>query len=142
MRNATNRLLVPMKIKPGNLAPVFAIPGAGGNVSGFMELIEALDLPNSIYGLQPSGLDGLAPPYKSVAEAVEHYMEEMIDLMPGGPLHLLGHSFGGWVALELGLRLSKIGRRVESLVIMDSDLPNPIDTPPTTDEIAIVMAFV
>jgi arthrofactin-type cyclic lipopeptide synthetase C len=42
---------------------------------------------------------------------------------PQGPVHLVGHSFGGWVALEMALRLQAAGREVASLTVIDSEAP-------------------
>jgi len=142
MPTITQSLLIPIQVKANNRIPVFVIPGAGGNVFGFMELVESLNLPNSIYGLQPRGLDGITPPHKSVIEAAEHYLKEINNLRLRSPIHLLGHSFGGWVALELGFRLLKTGRRIESLIIVDSDLPNEDETPPIFDDTIVFMKYV
>ncbi|NWE73386.1 alpha/beta fold hydrolase, partial [Pseudomonas gingeri] len=40
-----------------------------------------------------------------------------------GPLHLIGHSFGGWVAFEMAVCLQAAGREVASLTLIDSEPP-------------------
>jgi arthrofactin-type cyclic lipopeptide synthetase C len=77
-----------------------------------------------LYGLQPRGLDGEAPPHATVQAAAEHYLRALREACPAGPVHLLGHSFGGWVALEMALRLHEAGRPPASLTILDSEVPD------------------
>ncbi|WP_420127865.1 non-ribosomal peptide synthase/polyketide synthase [Longimicrobium sp.] len=105
-------------------APLFCVPGAGSGVTSFVDLMLALDPSVPVYGLQPRGLDGEAPPHASVQAAAEHYLRALAEACPAGPVHLLGHSFGGWVALEVALRLHQAGRTVASLTILDSEVPN------------------
>ncbi|WP_346771460.1 alpha/beta fold hydrolase [Caballeronia mineralivorans] len=38
-----------------------------------------------------------------------------------GPVHLIGHSFGGWIAFEMASRLRARGRTVASLTLIDSE---------------------
>lgn len=38
-------------------------------------------------------------------------------------IHLIGHSFGGWVALEMALQLQAAGRAVASLTLLDCEAP-------------------
>jgi arthrofactin-type cyclic lipopeptide synthetase C len=77
-----------------------------------------------VYGLQPRGVDGEAPPHATVQAAAGYYLRALRDIFPAGPVHLLGHSFGGWVALEMALRLHQAGRPVASLTILDSEVPD------------------
>ncbi|HEY0035212.1 MAG TPA: alpha/beta fold hydrolase, partial [Longimicrobium sp.] len=58
----------------------------------------------------------------------EHYLRALGEACPKGPVHLLGHSFGGWVALEMALRLHEAGRPVASLTILDSEAPDDSET--------------
>jgi syringomycin synthetase protein SyrE len=39
-------------------------------------------------------------------------------------VHLLGHSFGGWVAFELALRWVRAGREIASLTLVDTKAPD------------------
>jgi amino acid adenylation domain-containing protein len=105
-------------------APLFCVPGAGSGVTTFVDLLSALGPSVPVYGLQPRGLDGEAPPHATVQAAAEHYLRALRKACPAGPVHLLGHSFGGWVALEMALRLHEAGRPVASLTILDSEVPD------------------
>jgi arthrofactin-type cyclic lipopeptide synthetase C len=104
-------------------APLFCVPGAGSGVTSFVDLMSALGPSVPVLGLQPRGTDGEAPPHATVQAAAEHYLRALREACPAGPVHLLGHSFGGWVALEMALLLHEAGRPVASLTILDSEVP-------------------
>jgi arthrofactin-type cyclic lipopeptide synthetase C len=108
--------------KPG-VAPLFCVPGAGSGVTSFMDLSMAVDRSWPVHGFQPRGMDGATVPHATVPAAAEYYLRAVRETCPEGPVHLLGHSFGGWVALEMALRLREAGRPVGSLTILDSEVP-------------------
>ena len=103
--------------------PLICIPGAGANVVSFAELTGAVDPAWPMYGLQPRGLDGQLAPHSSVAAAAKSYLNALTDAVPDGPVHLLGHSFGGWVVFELAHLLRAAGRRVASTTLIDTERP-------------------
>ncbi|MGY2402552.1 amino acid adenylation domain-containing protein [Pseudomonas sp. SDO5271_S396] len=113
-------------------APVFCVPGAGDSVTGFVGLSEALGRDWPLFGLQPRGLDGEAVPHSQVEAAARCYLTALEQECPRGPVHLVGHSFGGWVALEMALRLQAAGREVASLTVIDSESPLRAGQPYTT----------
>jgi arthrofactin-type cyclic lipopeptide synthetase C len=108
--------------KPG-IAPLFCVPGAGTSVTSFIDLLGSLDGSWPVYGLEPRGLDGTSVPHSTVEAAAEFYLPAVHQACPDGPIHLLGHSFGGWVVFEMALRLRQAGRAVGSLTILDSEVP-------------------
>lgn len=113
----------PLRFK-GSGAPVYCIPGAGASVVGLAELAACLEPGRPVYGLEPRGMDGASVPHASVAAAADHYLAQIGDATRAGPIHLVGHSFGGWVALEMALRLLAAGRPAASLSLIDSSVPD------------------
>ncbi|MFB6850836.1 alpha/beta fold hydrolase, partial [Streptomyces sp. NPDC056373] len=105
------------------VTPVVAVPGAGDNAAAFVELAQALGPRRPLLAFQPRGTDGRALPHTTVAAAARSYASVVEQRHPGEAVHLLGHSFGGWVALEAARLLTKAGRRVESLTLLDSEPP-------------------
>ncbi len=105
-------------------APVFCVPGAGAGVTAFFELANALGQAWPIHGLQPRGLDGSQVPFSRVEAAANVYLKSIDAVRPDDPVHLIGHSFGGWIAFEVASRLQSQGRRVASLTLIDSEAPN------------------
>jgi arthrofactin-type cyclic lipopeptide synthetase C len=112
----------------GSGAPLFCIPGAGASVVGLAELAACLAPGSPVHGLEPRGMDGASVPHTTVAAAAEYYLANIGEATGAGPIHLLGHSFGGWVALEMALRLLAAGRRVASLSLIDSPVPDLEDS--------------
>ena len=114
-----------LRIQSGHVgySPVFCIPGAGDSVTGFVGLSEALGRDWPLFGLQPRGLDGEAVPHSEVEAAAQCYLAALEHECPHGPVHLVGHSFGGWIALEMALRLQAMGREVGSLTVIDIEAP-------------------
>jgi arthrofactin-type cyclic lipopeptide synthetase C len=123
-----------LRIQSGRVgyAPVFCIPGAGDSVTGFVGLSEALGRDWPLLGLQPRGLDGEAVPHSQVEAAAQCYLAALEQECPHGPVHLVGHSFGGWIALEMALRLQAMGREVGSLTVIDSEAPGRDGKPYTS----------
>nr|AFH75330.1 nonribosomal peptide synthetase [Pseudomonas sessilinigenes] len=109
--------------RPGH-TPIFCVPGAGDSITGFIGLTEALGTDWPIYGLQARGLDGNDAPTAQVEAAARHYLQAIQEQYPQGPLHLIGHSFGGWVAFEMAGALQAAGRVVASLTLIDSQAPD------------------
>ncbi|CZT29110.1 amino acid adenylation [Pseudomonas cerasi] len=104
-------------------APVFCVPGAGDSVTSFIGLAEALGPDWPIHGLQPRGLDGRSVPHSRVEAAAQSHVQAIEALYPKGPLHLVGHSFGGWAAHAMAVKLQAQGREVVSLTLIDSEAP-------------------
>ena len=110
--------------RPAEEDPLFCIPGAGNSVASFVDLTMCLGTRRPVYGFQPRGLDGTLVPYSSVSTAAETYVRALEEIYPKGRLHLLGHSFGGWIAFEMAQRLLQAGRQLASLVLLDSKAPD------------------
>ncbi|MFW9080921.1 non-ribosomal peptide synthase/polyketide synthase [Pseudomonas sp. P2757] len=105
-------------------APILCIPGAGDSVTGFIQLTEALGPEWPIHGLQPRGLDGVSVPHTRVEAAAAFYLHAIEQVYPEGAVHLIGHSFGGWVAHAMAAQLQAAGRPVASLTLIDTEAPD------------------
>jgi len=116
--------------------PLFCIAGAGASVSCFFDMSVGLPTSMPIFGLQARGVEGADAPYASVEEAAEAYVQAIRKVRPNGPYRVLGHSFGGWIALEVCLRLEAQGHAVDRLYVVDSRGPDTEATPKNIDRAA------
>nr|WP_218170644.1 non-ribosomal peptide synthetase [Pseudomonas gingeri] len=122
-RAAPHQPLLTIQTGRAGRTPIFCVPGAGDSVTGFIGLTDALGADWPLIGLQPRGLDGAGAPHSRVESAARHYLQAIEQSHPHGPLHLIGHSFGGWVAFEMAVCLQAAGREVASLTLIDSEPP-------------------
>lgn len=107
----------------GDKPAFFCVPGAGGNVIYYNELVRAMGPEQPFYGLQAVGLDGKSQPHTTIEEMATHYVAAVQRVQPQGPYRLSGHSFGAHVAFEMAQQLLKAGHEVARLVIFDAIAP-------------------
>ncbi|MEQ1514796.1 MAG: amino acid adenylation domain-containing protein, partial [Lysobacteraceae bacterium] len=120
---------IAVKIQPaGERLPIFAVPGAGGNVLSFRALSEALGPDQPFFGLQAVGLDGRTPPLETVEATATANVAAIRTIQPQGPYRLIGHSYGGVVAYEMARLLMEQGEDVADLVLLDAIAPRVMQT--------------
>lgn len=61
----------------------------------------------------------LLNPMDSFEDLAEYYVEHIKSIQPNGPYNFLGWSFGGVLALEIALKLSKRGDKINNLFFID-----------------------
>lgn len=111
-------------IKPsGSRPPFFCVPGGGGVVFPFYNLVPYIDPDQPIYGLQDPSLDESVEPFKRVEDLAAFYLERMRSVQPRGPYYLGGWSFGGAVAFEIAQQARRAGGEVGFVAIMDQLAP-------------------
>lgn len=104
--------------------PIYCVPGAGNSVTDFTAWAEAVGEEWPVHGLQPRGVADDLVPHSTVQAAAAQYLRAIDESHPHGPVHLLGHSFGGWIVLELAHLLRARGRTVASLTVIDVEAPD------------------
>lgn len=110
-----------------SVCPLICLPGAGASVTSFMELVATVDNTVPVYGFLARGMDFESIPHSAVSAAARAYIDVLDKRYPGKSFHLVGHSFGGWIAFEMAKQLTKVGRLVSSLTIIDSAAPDDSD---------------
>jgi acetoacetyl-CoA synthetase len=109
---------IPLK-KGKRQPPILMAHGLGGRAR-FTELAKHIHTDHPIYGIQAKGIDGREEPFDRIEDMAHFYLEALRELQPQGPYILIGYSFGGLVALEMAQRLSKDGKEIGLLVLIDA----------------------
>jgi acetoacetyl-CoA synthetase len=114
-------------MRPGTGTPVFIVHGLSGSVMDCWSLVRNLKTPRPVYGFHAVGLDGEQPPQARVEDIAATYIAQMRAVQPRGPYAVVGYSFGGLVAIEMGQQLQRAGEKMELICLLDSyvhqDLP-------------------
>lgn len=113
-----------VEIQPGGThAPLFLIPGIGGNIICFKDLAKYLGRKQPVFAVQPVGSNGGVQLLSSVEERAAHHIAVIKEVQPDGPYCLGGYSFGGKIAFEMALQLQAAGENVSFLAIFDGTAP-------------------
>jgi len=129
-------------LHPGSRgAPVFFLHAVGGHVVFYRELARAIDPGRAAYGVPAQGLEDGQRCHRTVEDMAAHYLAQVRSVAPRGPYLLVGSSFGGVIAYELGRRLSLEGHAVPLCALLDSPGPGYLP-PPFADEAEEVAEFV
>ncbi|MET3381553.1 non-ribosomal peptide synthetase [Variovorax paradoxus] len=112
-------------IRTGNAQTrkVFCLPGAGANATSFLDFAARSPGDAGFIGLEAPALLGRDGEPPTLQEAARRYVDTIRTLQPEGPYHLIGHSFGGWVALEAARQLTEAGATVAPVVLVDTQAP-------------------
>ncbi|MFD4668807.1 alpha/beta fold hydrolase [Lentzea sp. NPDC058450] len=116
-----------VRLRSGDTAPaVFGF--AGGGASGLSLLSLALGLPEgpAVHAFHASGYDARAFSDWSFGAMVARHLRTIRELAPTGPYVLVGHSFGGLLALETARRLTDAGKAVPLVALLDTRLPGAL----------------
>src|SRR5262249_5906013 len=103
--------------------PLFCVPGAAMRANCFTDLVSSFRVSRPVYGFQARGWHEGAIPHTTIESEARFYLKEFETLYSRGPVHLLGHLRGGWVAFEMALMLQAVGREVLSLTLLDAIPP-------------------
>lgn len=128
-------LLHALRRADGAAVTLACVPGAGAAASDFLALAGALDAHCEVLGFSHRGLDGHDLPHTSVEAAARAYAQALRAHAPKS-LHVIGHSWGGWIALELAMQLGS----VVSLTLVDSQAPRASPSALSRSDILLQLA--
>jgi thioesterase domain-containing protein len=109
----------------------------------YTALLPHLDPERPLYGLQNPALSG-GPRLQSVPDLAAYYLQQVREVQPEGPYHLIGWSLGGSIAHEMAVQLREQGHRVETLMLLDSYvIPGrpELDVTPSVGELLAEFGF-
>jgi acetoacetyl-CoA synthetase len=115
------RLKPCVRLKAGNQSPpIFLVPGLGGSVMEFFQLVSHIESRHPVFGMQSRGMDGVDKPFERIEDLAQFFLDAIGRLQPIGPYILIGYSLGGLVTLEMARRLSEKGENVALLAMVES----------------------
>jgi len=101
-------------------AAVFCVPGAAMDTISLHPIARAVGDAVPIYGLQPRGLDGAQPPWRTIEDTAAAHVAAIRAIQPAGPYRIAGHSYGAHVAYEIAQQLRAAGCEVAWLAVLDA----------------------
>jgi thioesterase domain-containing protein len=113
--------IVPLRSSGAGL-PLFCLPGSGGNVHVFREMVAALPEGQPVYGIDMEWLCDTSKNF-TVEEVAAFYLKFIRNIQKTGPYHFCGYSFGSLVAYEMARRLIDEGDDTNLVALLDA--PNP-----------------
>ena len=118
-------------IQAGGSKPLlFLVPGIGGNVLGFADLVRHLGPDQPVYGLQSLGFDGKQQPLDCIEDIAAHFVREISSVQAKGPYYLGGACMGGVVAFEMAHQLRVRGEHVALLTLIETWPSTAVSAPP------------
>ena len=98
--------------------PVVLLTGAGGNAAAWFPHVEALAEDGPVYGIDMPGDANPSVPRALMTppENCAAWLDELLGKLSERPAHLVGFSYGGWVACNQALRAPG---RVASITLLD-----------------------
>lgn len=114
-------------LRDGSAAPpVFAFAGGGASALSLLPIAMGLRPGVPVHGFHAGGYESRALPDWRLADVVTRHLKVIRRVAPHGPYVLLGHSFGGLLALETAARLAAAGGAVPLVVLLDTILPDAV----------------
>ncbi|MFG1664157.1 amino acid adenylation domain-containing protein [Streptomyces sp. Y7] len=112
---------VVLPLRPeGTRKPLFCLHPSMGLSWSYAALLPYLPADLPVYGVQARGLAGPEELPHSIEEMAADYADEIRNVQPEGPYHLLGWSFGGMIAQAIACRLEELGEEVALLALLDA----------------------
>jgi amino acid adenylation domain-containing protein len=113
--------LVQLKASDKTVPPLFVVHPVGGQVLNYRQMVEAMDYPGAVYGLEAQNTQN-----KDIQSMAAHYLTLIKKVQASGAYHLAGWSMGGVIATEMAYQLKAGGDRIGALIMMDSHTPQMV----------------
>jgi non-ribosomal peptide synthase protein (TIGR01720 family) len=121
--NGAPNPLIRLTSGPGDKPPVFCVHPVSGTVVGYYALARRLSAQWDVWGIQNRQvLDGNWRD-SSIEQMARDYVKALLEQQPGGTYRLVGWSMGGTMVLEMARLLTRLGKRVEFVGLIDGYVP-------------------
>jgi len=111
----------------GDLPPLYAVHGWGGKVGHYIDIARALGPRRPVVGVQALGPDEAGEPPTVSAMAARYADQILARHTRSTPIHLLGHSAGGWYAYAVAAALLDRGATIGAVLLLDTCATARID---------------
>ena len=101
---------------PADAPPLVLLPGGGATATAWFANADALAGTFRVHAVDLPGNAGYTVVSVADAAGLAGWLDTVVDAVGGGPVHLAGHSYGGWVALTYALHAPG---RVRRLALLD-----------------------
>lgn len=128
--------LIPIKTE-GTQKPLYIVHGVGLNLLNVTAMVAALNADQPVFGFQSVGLDGQTEPPKTMEGIAKFYVDELLAHNANGPYLLAGYSFGGIILFEMVRQLKEMGKDVQVLMMLDTNLQTPSHRYPLGRKLAV-----
>jgi len=112
-------VVIPIRVT-GSRPPLFCVPPLVGIGMSYGRLKDALPADQPIYAFNSPHLSRMESPPRTFDDLVAEYIGEMLTVSPDGPYHIMGWSFGGYVAHRMVQVLESMGKTVVNLILLDA----------------------
>jgi thioesterase domain-containing protein/acyl carrier protein len=132
-----------VEIRAGNVGcPVFCLPGLGSTAFQIHMLSARLDTFRPVLGIELHDLGVEPSVLRSMEDLAEAVLQRMRQVQPVGPYTILGYSFGGTLAVEVARQLMAMDQALESVVILDSYVPDLLRSPEGLRKLAVHLRII
>jgi amino acid adenylation domain-containing protein len=104
----------------GSKPPLFYLPGAVGTGLPFQKVIGNYPFNRRVYACSIPEAQEDPSTQASIHTYALDMLERIREVCPSGPFHLLGYSFGGYIAFEIGHILAERGEPISFLGMIDT----------------------
>ena len=109
----------------GDGAPIICVHPVGGTVFAYQPLVARLAPGAPVYAFEARGIAPGEAPAETIEEMANAYVQTLLATRAARPVHLVGWSFGGLVALEIARVWTAAGHEVLSTTLIDTFAPAP-----------------
>ncbi|WP_440054275.1 amino acid adenylation domain-containing protein [Pseudoalteromonas sp. T1lg65] len=130
----TLNTLVCLQQGEAGYTPIVLVAGAGGLLMAYQSLLYHIDKRIPVYGLQPDEIALEHAVVTSLENTAAWYVDALSTI--GTHVHLVGHSFGSFIAYEMAIQLQAKQSPPSSITILDTPLPTVSARKFTNEQIA------
>ena len=122
-------------------APIFMVHPPGGIVVCYRALAGLLSS-RRLYGIRSHGLHGREELPATIESMAAAYVEALRSVQPRGPYVLGGWSLGGVVAYEIAQQLIAIGESIDTLILLDTTIPEGASNlVPASEQVSVGLEY-